>query len=207
VELIRRASVIPANLGILPGTFNPPTKAHIALAEAALGEVDEVMFVLPRAFPHKSYDGVPFEQRLRMLQESVASHPSFSIAASGGGLFIEIARECRSVYGPGPELAILCGRDAAERIAGWDYGQAGAFEEMLREFRLLVAPRQGCYVPPAGWGERIRGLAMAQDFDELSATEVRRRIAAGAPWRHLVPERIAELVEELYRPESLWRGG
>jgi nicotinate-nucleotide adenylyltransferase len=198
VELIRRANIVPGRLGILPGTFNPPTMAHLGLAEAALGEVDEVVFVLPRAFPHKSFYRVPFVERLRMLEEIVAEHSAFSIAVSTGGLFIEIARECRSVYGPGPELAILCGRDAAERIVNWDYGEPGAFAGMLQEFRMLVAPRRGCYNPPAELGERIRSLAVAPDFDELSATEVRRRIASGEPWRHLVPERIAAMVEDLY---------
>ena len=55
IEFFRRAEGRPRRLGILPGTFNPPTRAHVALAEAALGEVDEALFVLPRSFPHKEY--------------------------------------------------------------------------------------------------------------------------------------------------------
>jgi nicotinic acid mononucleotide adenylyltransferase len=47
---------------------------------------------------------------------------------------------------------------------------------------------------------RIHPLALAPTFDEVSSTEVRRRIAAGEPWEHLVPESIIELVRGIYGP-------
>jgi nicotinic acid mononucleotide adenylyltransferase len=92
MEFFRRAAARPGRLGVLAGTFNPPTRAHLALAQAALGCADEVVFVLPRAFPHKAYGGASFEDRVRMLAAAVGDEPRFSIAASGAGLFIEIAR-------------------------------------------------------------------------------------------------------------------
>ena len=64
-----------------------------------------------------------------------------------GGLFVEIAREARVHY-PGAEIYLVCGRDAAERILTWDYGDPEFAEKMLHEFGLLVAPRSGEYVPP-----------------------------------------------------------
>ena len=75
-------------MGILPGTFNPPTRAHIALARAAEPYVDEVLFVLPREFPHKQYEGASFSERIEMLRLAAAA-PQFSIASTGGGMFIE----------------------------------------------------------------------------------------------------------------------
>jgi nicotinic acid mononucleotide adenylyltransferase len=39
---------------------------------------------------------------------------------------------------------------------------------------------------------------MEPDWDAVSATEVRRRIAAGEPWQALVPSPIARLVEDFY---------
>ena len=85
MEFFRRAPVTVQSLGILPGTFNPPTLAHIALAWAALARVDEVLFVLPRAFPHKTYDGAGLEERLAMLQAAVEDQPRYSVAASDQG--------------------------------------------------------------------------------------------------------------------------
>ena len=149
MEFFRRAPGAPSRLGILPGAFNPPTLAHLALARAALGRLDEVVFVLPRVFPHKDFDGPGFDLRIQMLLAATANQPRFSVASTQGGLFLEIARECRALYGPRPELWFVCGSDAAERIVNWDYGQPGAFQRQLEEFGLLVASRLGGYQPPA----------------------------------------------------------
>jgi hypothetical protein len=123
MEFFQRAAGVPARLGILPGAFNPVTTAHLALAEAGLGWVDEVLFVLPRELPHKEFTGATFAQRIEMLRPALAGKPAFSLASSEGGLFVDIAAECRREYGAGVRLAFLCGRDAAERIATWDYGR------------------------------------------------------------------------------------
>src|SRR5579862_4406903 len=95
LDFYRRAAGVPRSLGVLPAAFNPPTLAHLALARAALGVVDEVLFVLPRQFPHKQYEGATFEERLEMLEAATSREPRFSIAASAYGLFAEIADECR----------------------------------------------------------------------------------------------------------------
>lgn len=201
IEFYRRAPVVPQRLGILSGTFNPPTRAHLALARAAEVQVDEVLFVLPRQFPHKVYEGASFEERIEMLQLSAADERRFSIASTGGGLFIDIARECRDAYGEAA-LLFLCGRDAAERIVNWDYGAPGAFGAMLDVFELRVASRSGDYQPPPELADRIQPLPMEPDYDEVSATDVRERIARGQPWEHLVPEPIIPLVRRIYRPTN-----
>jgi len=198
MTFLRRAAGIPRRLGILAGAFNPPTRAHLALAQAARQRVDEVLFALPRAFPHKAYHDAGLEQRLRMLDAALAGESHYSIAVTDGGLFIEIARECRAAYPPGVELYFICGRDAAERIVNWDYGRPGAIEEQLSEYQLLVAPRRGVWEPPAALRHRIHPLALPPDCDQISATEVRERIRQGRPWRQMVPESIVRLVEEIY---------
>ena len=109
----------------------------------------------------------------------VEGRAKFSVAIAEGGLFIDIARECRTEYGPGCELWFLCGRDAAERIVNWDYGAEDPFAAQLNEFGLLVADRQGYFDPLEPHRERIRPLKLAGDWNELSATEVRERLRAG----------------------------
>src|SRR5579863_6736855 len=148
MDFFHRAAGRPAHLAVFPGTFNPVTVAHQALVQASLAHADEVVLVLPRIFPHKPYTGASFESRAEMLCAMVGRGEPVSVAASEKGLFVEIAEECRAAYGPSVSLAFLCGRDAAERIAGWDYGRPGAFTEMMRLFDLLVAARQGEYEPP-----------------------------------------------------------
>jgi nicotinate (nicotinamide) nucleotide adenylyltransferase len=205
MEFLVRPEGQPERLGILPGSFNPPTKAHLALAAAALAEMDHVLLVLPRAFPHKNYDGASFGQRSRMLVAAVGRQPRLAAAISEGGLFIEIAQECRAAYGPGVQLAFVCGRDAAERVVGWDYGKTNAINQMLETFQLLVACRQGAYEPPAHLRQYIRALALPADLNAVSASDVRRRIRERAPWQHLVPDAIVPILNEMrgiYRPPA-----
>jgi len=133
------------------------------------------------------------------LQDTLRDNPAISIAASQGGLFSEIAAECRIAYRPNTRLTFLCGRDAAERIAGWDYGQPGAFDAMLRKFDLLVAARAGEYQIPEKWTAAITRLELPGLFDHVSATEVRELIARGEPWEHLVPPEVRDQVRRIYR--------
>jgi len=196
MDFFRRAAGSPSKLGILAGTFNPPTRAHLALARAALGLVDEVVFVLPREFPHKTYEQASFAERVEMLEAALADAPRCSIAATAQGLFVDIARECRQAYGPACELYFVCGCDAAERAANWDYGRPGAFREQLREYQLLVAARQGSWQGPPGMRGRIYALALEQDW--VSASEVRRRIRSGEEWEQLVPAAVAALARKTY---------
>ena len=187
----------PQRLGVLAGSFNPPTIAHEELVYAAGFHVDEVVCVVPGVFPHKEYFGATLEQRLEMLA-AARLMPPCSIASTEQGLFIDIARDCRKHYGPETQLYFVCGRDAAERILTWDYGRAGALEEMLQEFELLVAARSGEFQPPAEFQHRIHPLGLRAAHDQVSSTEVRERIARGKPWQHLVPAAIVERVREIY---------
>jgi nicotinate-nucleotide adenylyltransferase len=196
VRLYRRLMGKPKTLGIVAGSFNPPTIAHEGLVHAAGFHVDEVMCVVPALLPHKEYFGATLEQRLELLAAGVMT--PCSIASTEKGLFIDIGRECRDAYGPDVRLAFVCGRDAAERILTWDYGRPGVVDEMLGEFELLVAPRGGHFSPPPEFQHRIRTLHVRDGQDEVSSTEVRERIARGEPWEHLVPEKIRERVREIY---------
>jgi nicotinate (nicotinamide) nucleotide adenylyltransferase len=187
---------MPHRLAILAGSFNPPTRAHLALAKAALTHADEVLFVLPKVFPHKEYVGASLDQRIGMLRTATAGNPNWAIGIADRGLFIEIAAEAKPHF-PHSEFWFVCGRDAAERIVAWDYGHPSAFTGMLDVFGLLVARRQGAYTPPPELAERIKPLAF-ESYDEHSSTEVRERIKRGGEWRHLVPASIANEVEQIY---------
>ena len=197
MQFYRRSRTNPLRLGVLAGGFNPPTVAHLALAAAASSEVGEVLYVVPRAFPHKQYFGATLEQRIEMLGSLELAVPH-SVATTEQGLFIDIARECRAEFGAETQLYFLCGRDAAERILTWDYGRAGVVEEMLNEFELLVAARGGDFEAPPEFRRRIHSLRIPAGHDQVSSTEVRERIARGEPWEHLVPETIVQRVREIY---------
>lgn len=203
MRFLSRHSDHPRRLGILPGTFNPPTRAHLALAEAALEDLDEVVLVLPRVLPHKNYTGASFAQRTEMLLAMLDHRPRLAAAATEGGLFLDIAQEFRAAYGLDVPLTFVCGRDAAERIMGWDYGSPYAINQMLEGFQLWVACREGAYEPPPHLRQHIRALPLPDGLGAVSASDVRRRIRDGADWQHLVPDEIVPILSklrEIYRP-------
>jgi nicotinate-nucleotide adenylyltransferase len=185
--------VIRKRLGVLAGAFNPVTRAHLALVDAALGTVDEAVCVVPSSYPHKEFHGASLEDRLEMLRRAGGR---YRIEVTEGGLFVDIARELRRTEA-NAEIHFICGRDAAERIVNWDYGEPNAIDRILEEFHLLVAERHGAYSPPGNLRNRVQHLPSV-GLDQVSSTDVRRRIAAGEPWEHLVPETIVELVRRIY---------
>jgi nicotinate-nucleotide adenylyltransferase len=201
MQFYRRAASAPVRLGILPGTFNPVTVAHLALATAGLEAVDQVLLVLPRVLPHKVWSGASFDDRVSLLLEAVAGEERLSVASTERGLFVEIAEECRESYGAGVKLSFLCGADAAERIANWDYGDPAAFAHMMRQFDLLVAERGGRFALPH------RPLKLEGDHAAVSASEVRERIARGDSWEHLVPAAVRDRVREIYSAPATGRLG
>ena len=201
MEFHIRAATHPAKLAILAGAFYPPTRAHLALAEAALALVDEVVFVLPRQFPHKEYCGAGFEERLELLRAALAGQPRFALASTPQGLFIDLAREARRDYGQDTELFLLCGRDAAERIVSWDYGDGDGIRKQLEEFQLIVASRGRSYEPPPEL--RARVISIGLSHDEVSSSEIRRRIRAGERWQDLAPAGAIPLIEARL---DLWSG-
>lgn len=159
--------------------------------------MDEILCVVPRVFPHKKYFGATLEQRMGML-DAVGLPGPYSIAATDRGLFMDIARACRPHYDSETKLYFVCGRDAAERILTWDYGEPGVVQRMLRDFELLIAPRGGRLCPPGELQHRMHELVIQGEQDEVSSSEVRARIARGEPWEHWVPEEIVERVREIY---------
>lgn len=185
-----------SSVAILPGSFHPPTVAHLGLAQAALARVGLVVFTLPRAFPHKSYGSVGLDARLELLSHLTASEPRFAVAISDGGLFIDMAREWRRLHPATDELFLLCGRDAAERIVSWPYPPGDSIEKQLSEYALLVASRDGDYRPPADLGRRIETLAAR--WDDVSSTRVRHALAGGEDWCKLVPAAVHDHVARIY---------
>ncbi len=198
IRFYKGRSLREGRLGIFPGAFNPPTLAHLAVASAARDQhhLDHVVFLLPAEFPHKSYTGASFDDRIAMLQDAAGNEATFAIASSERGLFIDVARAFRTECGPRVELFLLCGKDAAERIVNWDYGTGPSFAEQLGEYRLLVASRCGEYSVPPQYTGAILSIDLPSSWDDCSASVVRKTITEGGDWRQWVPDAVAQRIEQ-----------
>lgn len=185
-------------LGVLPSAFNPPTIAHLALADAAqqAASLDQVLFALPSDLPHKSFEGASREQRIEMVQAAAAGRPARGVALTSGGLFIEIARELKELHSPAAEVFLICGRDAAQRIAAWDYGKGLPFDDQLEEFTLLVGDREGRFVPNPRWGKRVRAIPLPDELDAVSSAGLRERRRRKQDWQAFTVPAVARLIEQ-----------
>jgi nicotinate-nucleotide adenylyltransferase len=197
-EYVIGSPVAALRLGVLPSAFNPPTIAHLALADAAqqAAGLDQVVFALPQDLPHKSFAGASRPQRIEMLKAAVAGLPARGVVLTDGGLFVEIARELRDLQHHSPEIFLICGKDAAQRIAAWDYGTGPNFADQLEEFTLLVGDRAGRFLPDPSWGERVQAVDLPAELESVSSASLRQRRLANEDWQGLTVPAVARLIEQ-----------
>ena len=154
--------------GAYPGSFDPPTVAHLAVAEAAVAQagldrldlvVSEVALGKPR--PH----GLPVPERLEVLAALGASRPWLGARVTAAQLLVEVA--------DGYDVLVLGADKWAQVLDPAWYGSEEARDEALRRLPpVLVAPR-----PPAPMPEpsppAVRHLDLDGRYGEVSSTAVR----------------------------------
>ncbi|MFQ5722964.1 MAG: nicotinate-nicotinamide nucleotide adenylyltransferase [Terriglobia bacterium] len=189
-------------LGVLGGTFNPVTRAHLEIAHSARREFSlaEVLFVLPEKLPHRSAAEASLEDRLALLEAALAPCPHFSLAVCSHGLLLEMARALAPHYPQRSKVYFLVGSDAAQRILLWDYPEPQeTLAEMFGCFDLIVAERRRPFTLPRHPGveafrAQIHRLSLPRTTQEISATAVRERLRAGGSIDDLVPPGVAEAI-------------
>ena len=194
-QLLRHGRV-----GLLPGAYNPPTRAHLALAETAQRRfrLDQIVQVVPHSLPHKQITRPTLEDRFEWIAELARARSGWAAGVCQGGLVVDIVDAWRREVGAGCELFVIAGRDAAERYASWDYGDGEPFGDQLERFKLLVGARGGAYRVAPEHAGRILPFEIAAAHDATSSQMVRSAIARGVHWHHLVPAEIQDRVAAAY---------
>lgn len=187
-----------ARIGILGGMFNPPHLGHIALARAAVTQLnlDRVSLIPVLVPPHKPAKWDPgAEQRLEMCRLAAQHDPlvdvcTLELERPGPSYTVDTLRAIHANQ-PDAELTLILGADMARTLGSWREPR-----EILKLTRLAVAERDGvtrrevldALVPMAG-GERVAFLDMAPR--DISSSDVRRRLASGEPIGELVGPDVA----------------
>jgi len=187
-------------IGVFGGTFDPPHLGHLVVASdacEALG-LGRVLWIPSAVPPHKLRTvQAPAHARLEMVRAAIGGDPRFEaddveLRREGPSYTVDTLRELAARH-PGDELVLLIGADNLREIPGWREPR-----EILRLARVAVLSRDGAGVPP---DSPIPATSVAVTRVDVSATEVRRRAAAGETIRYLVPDAVRALVERrgLYR--------
>lgn len=162
--------------------------------------LDRVIFVPAASPPHKLDKAItPAAVRLEMLRAALAGDPRFEVEdlelrRAGPSYTVDTLRELRSRH-PEATLFFLLGSDQFRDLPTWR--EPG---EIARLARLVVLTRSG---EGAAEGVGFPHQCLRVTRVDLSATEVRGRVAEGRPIRYLVPDGAAEVIgrEGLYRED------
>ena len=134
-----------STVALLPGSFNPPTVAHLALAEAGLAQgADAVLFSLAtRTVDKEVVTGAALEDRLLLLELLAARDPRLGVLLANRGLYVDQAAAVRAAFPTLGEVVFLVGHDKLVQIFDPRYydDRDAALERLFELARFLVAPR------------------------------------------------------------------
>jgi len=182
-------------IALYGGTFDPPHHGHLILAREAREQLalDRVVFIPAARSPFKpGVEMTPPRVRLALVRAAIEGEAAFAcddteIVRAGTSYTIDTVRAARDRW-PEAELFWFVGGDHVSELGKWR-----DWETLRTLVRFIVFSRDG--------------LASGGDFEciarrvDISATEIRSRVARGLSIRYLVPEAVRVLIEQhgLYR--------
>lgn len=194
-------------IGCLFGTFDPPHKAHVAIAEHMRlhQELDQVWLVVTPANPFKTDQQIsPENHRVAMVRLALIHHEG--IQASG--IELDLPRPNYTVDSlafmrdrwPHDEFLLIIGSDNLASFHTWKNA-----EEILAHHKVLVYPRPGfgshMASTPFADHPSIKIVKDAPLMD-VSSTDIRKAIRDWRPVTDLVDPGVLSYVRQhqLYKP-------
>lgn len=184
---------MPLRIGVFGGTFDPPHRGHLAVAEAARDSLglDRVLLVVAgdpwQKSPSRSIS--PAADRLAMVTALVRGADGrplprlevsdIEIRRGGPSFTVTTLRELALAESEA-ELFLIIGRDLVEGFSGWHEAS-----EIERLATIVVVDRPGFAVAEhSGWqGLKIDGI-------DVSSSELRGRLRAGQDVTDDVPAAV-----------------
>jgi nicotinate-nucleotide adenylyltransferase len=182
-------------IGIFGGTFDPIHHGHLILAREA-GEalgLDTVIFIPAGASPHKlDQKFTAPDIRLEMLCAAIESEPGFELdpmelRRSSPSYAVDTVEALRQRE-PDVKVFYLIGEDNVGRLTTWH-----RFAELSEMVQFVVLARSGVKTQ-----HPYRTIRRHLD---ISATDIRNRVATGHSIRYLVPPAVEKIIRDrqLYR--------
>jgi nicotinic acid mononucleotide adenylyltransferase/predicted RNA-binding protein with PIN domain len=180
-------------IGVFPGSFDPPTIAHVAIAEAALrfARLERLDFAISRvALGKEARNDV--DERRRTLEGLIGTRRDLDVIVTDAQLVTDIARGYDTV---------VMGADKWAQVndPAW-YSSVGDRDRALAALpRVLVAPRPG--FPTHG----AEILPIADELAHVSSTAARAgagHFVARPPRRRLIVDAMNVIGS---RPDGWWR--
>lgn len=193
------------NIGVMGGTFDPVHLGHLAVAEEARVRLNmaEILFV-PAGQPWLKADAYisPAEHRVQMLRLAIADKAylklsTVEIERAGSSYAVDTVAGLKGQLDAGDELFFILGWDSLAELPQWHEPR-----RLVEMCPLVVAPRPGYSSPDLkkleaaipGLSQRV--LILDKPQIDISASEIRERVARGLSVRHLVPEAVNSYIKQ-----------
>lgn len=201
---------------IYGGTFDPIHHGHLRLAIELCDrlEVNRVSLVPCHIPPHRGDTGASASQRLKLLELAVQGEPRLHIddrelRRAGASYTADTLRQLRQELGPDHPLVMVVGTDS---FAGFDRWRE--WEAIPELAHIVVVRRPGPALDPEGMPARLLAKRRVEGVESLrstpagcvleldpplldiSATGIRKRIAAGRSPRYLIPDSVWEEIRQ-----------
>ena len=185
-------------IAIYGGTFDLVHHAHLILAREAIEtlDLDKVILVPAAISPLKKAAPVASgEVRLAMLRAAIKGEPEFEVdecelLRPPPSYTIDTVEEIRRRE---CDAALYCliGEDNIEQLPRWH-----RFTELEKMVRFIVLDRSG--------KQPTHSYQLIHRRIDISATDIRRRVAQNESIHYLVPESVEEIIQrkKLYREQS-----
>ena len=182
---------MPQRLGVFGGTFDPPHRGHLAVAQAAQRTfaLDRVLLVVANDPWKKSPDRAitPAADRLAMVQALASNQAGLEVSdreirRGGPSYTVVTLRELAAAH-PDSELFLIIGRDLVDDFSSWHESV-----EIGRLATIVVVDRPGYVTDP----QRDWKMLIIEPVD-VSSTELREQLQQTSPadskaLSHMTPE-------------------
>lgn len=206
VETSRMSESKSERIGVFGGSFDPVHMGHLTIAQDAVEqlELNRLIFVPAAVPPHKQGKTlVEGRHRFEMLQLATEANLSFEVSdmeLQRGGISYTFDTMTQIQFEhPGAELFFIVGLDSLVELHLWKN------IEQLLELCTVVPFARGGEDPARiaeqiqlsnGWKTKLLERLIRIHEIEISASEVRMRLAEGLSIRYLVPPEVEMYIAE-----------
>jgi nicotinate-nucleotide adenylyltransferase len=183
-------------VGIYGGTFDPIHNGHLILARDAVEQMDldHIIFIPNAISPHRLRQKHAGDQhRYEMIVAAIAGEPRFragdmEIRRGGISYTFETVLSLKEKYPRGTGLFYLIGQDNADELDSWH-----RIDELKEMVSFVVFTRSN--------REPSHPFLKLERRVDISATEIRERVAKGLSIRYLVPDPVRQIIadRQLYK--------
>ncbi len=187
-------------IGVFGGTFNPPHKGHVRLANTAADMLGlDKMLIIPSCIPPHKIPGrlAKGEDRLEMCRLAFCEDSRFEISSmeldrGDKSYTVETLRELKKIY-PNDEIYFIIGSDMLRTFTQWY-----RWEEILSLCFLCAASRENGFVPDLSVytdEQRKKIIFLEIEPFEVSSTQVRTELVKNEN-SSLIPSEVLGYINE-----------